>query len=58
MTWCPKGDHGFPVEDEYGAYCPQHGISLVWHAAHDPEQPTHPFLAGLAERHHEQPCAK
>lgn len=24
------GVHDFPVEDESGAYCPEHGVTLLW----------------------------
>ncbi|MFE2848753.1 hypothetical protein ACFXKS_35570 [Streptomyces scopuliridis] len=27
---CPKGGHDFPVEDEDGARCERHGITLLW----------------------------
>jgi hypothetical protein len=30
MTWCISGDHDFPIEDETGAYCPEHGVTLLW----------------------------
>ncbi|MCF3963939.1 hypothetical protein L1885_20190, partial [Streptomyces fuscigenes] len=48
MTLCPKGGHEFPVEDEYGAYCEEHGVELVRHAPNDPARPPHPLLAALA----------
>lgn len=34
MTRCVSGgaSHPFPVEDETGAHCPEHGVTLVWHA--------------------------
>ncbi|MFE3141725.1 hypothetical protein [Streptomyces scopuliridis] len=28
---CPSGVHDFPEEDETSAYCPEHGITLLWH---------------------------
>ncbi|MFE0451577.1 hypothetical protein ACFW2D_09850 [Streptomyces sp. NPDC058914] len=31
MTLCTSGDHEFPIEDETGAYCPEHGVTLLWH---------------------------
>lgn len=31
MTECPKGEHDFPVEDDKGAYCDEHGVTLLWH---------------------------
>ncbi len=31
MTECPKGEHEFPVEDTTGAYCEEHGVTLLWH---------------------------
>ncbi|MFD8965015.1 hypothetical protein ACFV0C_08435 [Streptomyces sp. NPDC059568] len=31
MTRCAKGNHDFPVEDEHGARCDIHGVTLVWH---------------------------
>ncbi|MER8073771.1 hypothetical protein ABTZ59_36735 [Streptomyces sp. NPDC094034] len=30
MTKCPGGDHDFPVEDDDGARCEEHGITLLW----------------------------
>ncbi len=24
------GAHEFPVEDDTGAYCPEHGVTLLW----------------------------
>ncbi|MBT2399562.1 hypothetical protein [Streptomyces sp. ISL-100] len=30
MTRCPKGDHDFPEEDDQSAYCPAHGVTLLW----------------------------
>jgi hypothetical protein len=49
MTQCYKGGHEYPVEDAYGAYCEEHGIELVWHAAHDPTEPPHRLLADHSE---------
>ncbi|WP_329456870.1 hypothetical protein [Streptomyces sp. NBC_01497] len=49
MTQCCKGGHDFPIEDEYSAYCPEHGVELVWHSPHDPERPPHPLYAAVAE---------
>lgn len=31
MTRCPKGQHDFPIEDDSGAYCEEHGVTLIWH---------------------------
>ncbi len=31
MTQCPKGDHQIPDEDEVGARCEEHGVTLLWH---------------------------
>ncbi|MFJ9887199.1 hypothetical protein ACIQRW_15195 [Streptomyces sp. NPDC091287] len=33
MTRCyaDGGAHPFPVEDDTGAHCPEHGITLLWH---------------------------
>ncbi|MFE2086537.1 hypothetical protein [Streptomyces sp. NPDC057582] len=31
MTACIRGEHDFPVEDEMGAYCEEHGVTLLWH---------------------------
>lgn len=31
MTLCLTGGHDFPIEDATGAYCPQHGVTLLWH---------------------------
>ncbi|MGW2706978.1 hypothetical protein [Streptomyces sp. NPDC001340] len=30
MTLCTSGDHEFPIEDETGAYCQEHGVTLLW----------------------------
>ncbi|MFI2757853.1 hypothetical protein ACH5A3_03085 [Streptomyces echinatus] len=30
MTRCIHGDHDFPIEDGSGAYCPEHGVTLLW----------------------------
>lgn len=32
MTRCVSGgaSHDFPVEDSVQAYCPEHGVRLVW----------------------------
>lgn len=29
MTLCPSGRHPFPIEDDTGAYCPEHGITIL-----------------------------
>ncbi|MFD5711306.1 hypothetical protein ACFWHW_13065 [Streptomyces pharetrae] len=34
MTLCLSGDHDFPIEDETGAYCPEHGVTLLWNPSH------------------------
>ncbi|GAA2957388.1 hypothetical protein [Streptomyces enissocaesilis] len=31
MTPCPKGDHEIPDEDEIGAHCAEHGVTLLWY---------------------------
>ncbi|MDJ0460567.1 hypothetical protein [Streptomyces sp. H27-C3] len=33
MTRCVKGpySHDFPIEDDEGAYCAEHGVTLLWH---------------------------
>lgn len=28
---CISGDHDFPSEDDEGAYCPEHGVTLLFH---------------------------
>lgn len=32
MTRCVKGpaSHDFPIESEFGARCPEHGVTLLW----------------------------
>lgn len=31
MRCCVEGDaHELPVEDETGAHCPEHGVTLLW----------------------------
>jgi hypothetical protein len=34
MTMCVKGGHDFPIEDETGAYCEEHGIVLIHNGHH------------------------
>ncbi len=40
------GAHPFPVEDETGAHCPEHGVTLLWNddsvGAPEPPPVTHP----------------
>ncbi|MEK8144145.1 hypothetical protein NKH18_26650 [Streptomyces sp. M10(2022)] len=46
MTRCIKGLHDFPIEDESGAYCDEHGVTLLWHSDPISEQdldPGHPL---------------
>ncbi|MET9517051.1 hypothetical protein [Streptomyces sp. NPDC002994] len=31
MTRCVMGDHQFPDEDDTGARCDEHGVTLLWH---------------------------
>ncbi|WP_066955913.1 hypothetical protein [Streptomyces lushanensis] len=55
MTLCAKGQHEFPIEDESGAYCPDHGVTLLWHGPpiteddllsdDSPSRPVRPVLA-------------
>lgn len=33
MTKCLKGAHDFPIEDDTGAYCHEHGVTLLWNGA-------------------------
>ncbi|MCA1220688.1 hypothetical protein [Streptomyces sp. 8L] len=49
MTQCFKGGyaHDFPIEDECGCYCEEHGVELQ-RARVDLSQPPHPLLAGAA----------
>ncbi|MEU0001927.1 hypothetical protein ABZ069_33970 [Streptomyces microflavus] len=47
MTRCyaDGSAHEFPVEDETGAHCPEHGVTLLWRdapAGHEPPPVTHP----------------
>jgi hypothetical protein len=30
MTQCPKGQHELPDEDDIGAHCEEHGVTLLW----------------------------
>ncbi|MBP0458643.1 hypothetical protein [Streptomyces montanisoli] len=44
MTQCFKGGHDYPIEDEYGAYCEEHGVTAIWshpdkRVPHDPPTP-------------------
>ncbi|MFE9865850.1 hypothetical protein ACFYPZ_24450 [Streptomyces sp. NPDC005506] len=48
MTVCIKGEHDFPVEDETGAYCAEHGVTLLWH--HYPEITRDGLLAAPADK--------
>jgi len=34
--------HDFPVEDETGAHCPEHGVTLLWHDTNPPPRPPDP----------------
>ncbi|MGW4561152.1 hypothetical protein ACWEN3_01705 [Streptomyces sp. NPDC004561] len=34
MTKCIHGNHDFPIEDATGAYCPEHGVTLLWNPPH------------------------
>ncbi|MGQ4514203.1 hypothetical protein [Streptomyces sp. DW26H14] len=47
MTQCFKGGHDFPIEDEFGCYCEEHGVELQRRPV-DPAQPPHPLLVGVA----------
>lgn len=38
MTLCPSGRHPFPIEDDTGAHCPEHGITLLWQPNLEPPQ--------------------
>ncbi|WP_157874275.1 hypothetical protein [Streptomyces sp. AcH 505] len=53
MTWCATRDgiHTFPYETEVEAFCPEHGVTLLWHGP--PITP--PDLAG-AEPHPAEPA--
>ncbi|WP_250301991.1 hypothetical protein [Streptomyces sp. A 4/2] len=51
MTDCPRGDHAFPYEDNTGAYCEEHGITLLWHG--EPITPD-----DLDARHEERPAVQ
>ncbi|WP_030903448.1 hypothetical protein [Streptomyces sp. NRRL F-5126] len=44
MTQCFKGGHDFPIEDEYGAYCEEHGVELIRKRAHDVVRPPPPLM--------------
>jgi len=39
VTRCVSADgsHPFPIEDESGAYCPEHGVTLVFHPVYTGE---------------------
>lgn len=39
MTTCfaDGGAHEFPIEDDTGVYCPEHGIALLWHVEPPPD---------------------
>lgn len=41
MTRCVSGGHShdFPVEDSVQAYCPEHGVRLVWKCPGAPDAP-------------------
>ncbi|MEU8892987.1 hypothetical protein [Streptomyces sp. NPDC048442] len=30
MTYCVKGGRSHPYEDDSGAYCEEHGVTLLW----------------------------
>ncbi|WP_405794137.1 hypothetical protein [Streptomyces sp. NBC_01506] len=41
---CISGGHEFPVEDDEGAYCPEHGVTLLYHGDPiAPEDLTHDY---------------
>lgn len=45
MTQCFKGGHDYPIEDEDGAYCEEHGVTAIWKRPDTGESqhpPTHP----------------
>lgn len=46
MTECPRGSHDFPVEDDTGAYCEEHGVTLLYRSNPiQPEDLTHDYPA-------------
>ncbi|MFI5755606.1 hypothetical protein [Streptomyces sp. NPDC051569] len=46
MTECVSGDHDFPIEDEAGAYCEEHGVTLLFHGPPaTPEDHAHDYLS-------------
>jgi hypothetical protein len=55
MTECPKGDHEFPDEDDTGARCEEHGVTLLWHGP--PITPEDLIPGGHARRNPASPAA-
>lgn len=50
MTLCPGGWHPFPIEDDTGAYCPVHGITILPkpEAPNESDRSTHELGDGSA----------
>ncbi|WP_137235153.1 hypothetical protein [Streptomyces sp. BPSDS2] len=47
MTTCyaDGGAHEYPIEDETGAHCPEHGVTLLWRT--DPPADSRPAAHSL-----------
>ncbi|MFD4859289.1 hypothetical protein [Streptomyces atratus] len=48
MTSCPQGEHDFPIEDDSGAYCEEHGVTLI--RKPDPTQGEAPSVTAPTEK--------
>lgn len=51
MTYCVQGDgsaHPFPIEDDTGAYCEEHGRTLLRHPPYIPEADMAPLSPPIA----------
>ncbi|MEI5036063.1 hypothetical protein RB201_35750 [Streptomyces sp. S1A(2023)] len=48
MTNCyaDGGAHEFPIEDDTGVHCPEHGVTLLWHTAPTDSRPAAHSLEG------------
>ncbi len=49
MTQCPKGEHELPDEDEIGAHCEEHGVTLLWHGPPITPEDVAPDPSGRAQ---------
>ncbi|WP_330176281.1 hypothetical protein OG875_23925 [Streptomyces sp. NBC_01498] len=57
---CVSGVHDFPFEDPTGAYCPEHGATILFHNARNPRNarntPTPPEDPPPHDHHPDRPA--